>query len=134
VKVLVDTGVFSAALSRRRRARLEQKVALMSGHQVFLAAVTLSELRYGALVAEWGDARRQQLEIAIQATTVVPVSDALLTAMAELRYLCRQIGHPLHERVHASDLWIAASAVHIGASLLTADSIFENAPGISLHR
>lgn len=32
----------------------------MASHQVFLAAVTVSELRYGALVAGWGQARTPQ--------------------------------------------------------------------------
>lgn len=57
-----------------------------AGHQLFLAAVTVAELRYGALVAGWGVQRRQCLEQSIAATTVVPVSDALLTAVAELRH------------------------------------------------
>ena len=134
MRILVDTGVFSAALSRRRRVHLEQKVALLAGHQVFLAAVTVSELRYGALVAGWGDTRRTQLDASIRATTVVPVTDALLTAAAELRYACRQTGHPLHERVHASDLWIAASTIRIGARLLTADSVFDRVPGLDIHQ
>jgi tRNA(fMet)-specific endonuclease VapC len=76
----------------------------MAGNQLFLAAVTVAELRYGALVAGWGDQRRQRLEQSIQATTVVPVSDALLTTAAELRHACRQAGHALHEPVHANDL------------------------------
>jgi hypothetical protein len=62
------------------------------------------------------------------------VSDPLLTTAAELRHGCRQVGHPLHEPVHANDLWIAASAVHIGAPLLTADVVFEGVPGLTLHR
>lgn len=131
---MVDTGVFSAALSKRRRARLEGHVALMAGHQVFLAAVTVSELRYGALVAEWGRARRIRLEEAIRSTTVVPVTDTLLTHIAELRYACRRTGHPLHEGAHASDLWIAATANHVGAQLLTADNIFDATPGLVLHQ
>lgn len=106
----------------------------MAGHQVFLAAVTVAELRYGAFVAGWGDQRRQRLEQSIAATTVVPVSDALLTTAAELRHACRQAGHALHEPVHANDLWIAASAVHIGAPLLTADEVFHDVPGLKLHR
>ena len=134
MRILVDTGVFSASISRRRRARFEPQVGLMAGHQVFLAAVTVAELRYGALVAGWGDQRRQRLEQSIAATTVVPVTDALLTAAAEFRHACRQVGHALHEPVHANDLWIAASAIHIGAPLLTADAVFEDVPGISLHR
>ncbi len=100
----------------------------MAGHQIFLAAVTVAELRYGALVAGWAEQRRQRLEQSIAATTVVPVSDALLTTAAELRHACRQTGHPLHEPVHANDLWIAASAVHVGAPLLTADAVFDDVP------
>jgi tRNA(fMet)-specific endonuclease VapC len=134
VRILVDTGVFSASISRRRRARFEPQLGLMAGHQVFLAAVTVAELRYGALVAGWGEQRRHRLEQSIAATTVVPVSDALLTTAAELRYACRQVGHGLHEPVHANDLWIAASAVHIGAPLVTADAIFDDVPGLNLHR
>jgi predicted nucleic acid-binding protein len=132
VRILVDTGVFSASLSRRRRARLEAHVALMSEQQTFLAAVTVSELRYGALVAGWGDVRRQRLEESIDAVTVVPVTDSLLTSAAELRLACRRVGHPLHEPAHANDLWIATSAIHIDAPLLTADVVFEHTPGLAL--
>jgi tRNA(fMet)-specific endonuclease VapC len=106
----------------------------MAGQQIFLAAATVAELRYGALVAGWGNQRRQRLEQSIAAGTVVPVSDALLTTTAELRHTCRQVGHALHEPVHANDLWIAASAVHIRAPLLTGDAVFEDVPGLSLHR
>ena len=134
MRILVDTGVFSASISRRRRARFESQVALMAGNQVFLAAVTVAELRYGALVADWGEQRRQRLEQTIAATTVVPVSDALLTTAAELRHACRRVGHALHEPVHANDLWIAASTVHIGSPLLTADAVFDDVPGLTLHR
>lgn len=134
MRLVVDTGVFSASLSRRRRARFESHVGLMAGNQLFLAAVTVSELRYGALVAGFGDARRARLEQSIQATTIVPVTDALLTTIAELRHVCRKVGHPLHHRSHSNDLWIAGSAVHIGAPLLSADRVFEDVPGLALQR
>jgi len=134
VRLVVDTGIFSASLSHRRRAQYRSHVARLTGQQVFLAAVTVSELRYGALVADWGPSRRQQLESALQTITVIPVSDGLLTTIAELRFACRVAGHPLHEHAHANDLWIAASALHIGAPLLTADNVFEEAPGLTLLR
>jgi hypothetical protein len=88
---------------------------------------------YGALVAAWGETRRGHLERSIQATTVVPVSDRLLWTVAELRFACRRTGHALHDRVHANDLWIAASAIHIDAALLTADKVFSGTPGLTLH-
>jgi predicted nucleic acid-binding protein len=65
---------------------------------------------------------------------VIPVSDHLLSTAAELRYECRLAGHPLHDRSHANDLWIAASAIHIEAPLLTVDGVFENTPGLTLHQ
>lgn len=132
MRIVVDTGVVSAALSRRRRASFEPQVRMVAGNQVFLAAVTVSELRYGALVAGWGEVRRGRLEQAIEATTVVPVSDRLLTRAAELRHACRTAGHPLADRSHANDLWIAASAIHIEAPLLTADQIFRDTPELQL--
>lgn len=130
--LVVDTGVFSAALSRRRRPRFEAQVQRLAGRQIFIAVATVAELRFGALVAGWGEARRERLEQSIRATTVIPVSDALLTSVAELRFSCRRIGHPLADRAHSNDLWIAASALHIDAPLLTADSIFDGTPGLEL--
>ncbi len=131
-RVLVDTGVFSASLSLRRRERFEKHVRAMGGRSIFLASQTIAELRFGALVAGWGDARRLRLEAAIASTTIVPVTDALITETAELRFECRRVGHPLAAESHAADLWIAASARRIGAPLLSADSIFEGAPGVAL--
>lgn len=83
-------------------------------------------------MAGWGVSRRARLEAAIEATTVVPVSDALLTRAAELRFACRRDGHPLADRAHANDLWAAASAIHLGAPLLTADKIFVATSGLAL--
>jgi predicted nucleic acid-binding protein len=132
VRLVVDTGVFSAAISRRRRPLFDRQITSLIGHQLFLGAVTVAELRYGAIVAEWGEPRRRQLEDAISAATVVPVSDRLLTTVAETRAACRRHAHPLHEPVHANDLWVAATSLHIGAPLVTADRIFEGVPGLVL--
>ncbi len=132
MRLVVDTGVFSAALSRRRRSDFDRQVTFLAGNQIFLAASTVAELRYGALLAEWGEPRRNRLEQAIEATTVIPVSDALLTTLAELRHACRRLGHPLADPVHANDLWIAASATHTGFALVTADRLFEGVPGLEL--
>ena len=44
MRIVVDTGVFSAALSPRRRSRFEPQVRMVAGNHVFLAAVTVSEL------------------------------------------------------------------------------------------
>jgi len=38
------------------------------------------------------------------------------------------------QAVAVRDLWIAPSAIHIGAPLLTADNVFSNTPGLTLHQ
>lgn len=132
MRLLVDTGVFSAALSRKRRPDFEPLVARLPGNQLNLAAQSVAELRYGALLADWGAARRDRLERAIQATNVIQVSDALLNTVARFRYDCRNVGHPLASPVHHEDMWIAATTVHIDATLVTADGVFGGAPGLRL--
>lgn len=63
---------------------------------------------------------------------MVPVTDALLHRVAEVRLACQRAGHPLAARIHANDLWIAACAIHTEVSLLTADGIFGGVPGLEL--
>ena len=102
MRLVVDTGVFSATLYRRRQPMFDEPVRRLQGHQIFLAAVTVAELRYGAIIAERGAPRRRRIETAIAETTVVPVTDALIVAVAELRAACRQVGHPLADRIHST--------------------------------
>lgn len=132
MRIVVDTGVFSAALSRRRRPQFEPYVGRLVGHQLNLAVQTVAELRFGALKAGWAETRRSRLEAAIATATVIPVTDSLLTAVAELRLACQQIGHPLAADAHHEDLWIAATAVHIRAPLVAADWIFVDVPELVL--
>ena len=132
MRLVVDTGVFSAALSRRRRQLFASHVESLLGNQLFLSVVTVAELRYGAIVADWGSPRRERVESAIAATTVVPVTDALLSTMAELRAACRRLGHPRADPVHGNDLWVAATALHIGAALTTADRVLVGVPALVL--
>ena len=132
MRLVVDTGVFSAALSRRRRASFDAPVARLAGQQLFLAVQTVAELRYGALVAQWGHARRVRLGAAIATATVVPVTDSLLDTVANLRFEYCRDGHALADRSHHQDLWIAAAAIHIDAHLITADGIFTDVPRLTL--
>ncbi len=132
MRLLVDTGVLSASLSRRHSPSLDRHVTALLGNQLFIASVTVAVLRYGAIIAEWGAPRRERIERAITAATVVPVTAVLLTAVAELRAACRRAGHPLADKIHGNDLWIAASAIHVNASLVTADGVFAETPGLVL--
>ena len=55
-------GCLQRALSRQRREEFAPHLAKVAGNQVFLASATVAELRYGSLVAGWGEPRRIKLE------------------------------------------------------------------------
>jgi hypothetical protein len=46
VRLVVDTGVFSATLNRRRQPTFDEPIRRLQGHQSLLTAVTVAELRY----------------------------------------------------------------------------------------
>jgi len=53
-RVLVDTDVFSAPLDPHRRLLARQQAPRLAGRIVCVAAQTVAELRFGAIVAGWG--------------------------------------------------------------------------------
>lgn len=63
---------------------------------------------------------------------MAPYDDRLATVQAELKFNCRQAGHPLFQKIHDSDRWIAATAVRFGLPLVAHDGIFKDVPGLVL--
>jgi len=130
--VVVDTNVFGAPLARRNTALVQLYAPHLVRRLLVLAAQTVAELRFGALLARWGPARREELERRITRARVAPVDDDVTWEVARLRVACRRDGHALADDHHAADLWIAATAVRYGLALVAHDGVFRNAPGLDL--
>ena len=64
--------------------------------------------------------------------TVTQPDDAMITACAQLRAACQQIGHSLGGKLHDGDRWIAAAAIRLRCPLVSHDTIFKGAPGLTL--
>jgi predicted nucleic acid-binding protein len=88
------------------------------------------ELRYGVLRAGWGQLRRRRLERRIAELTVIQPDDKMITACANLRVRCAQIGHALGNKLHDGDRWIAAAAMRLSVPLVSHDGVFDGAPGL----
>jgi predicted nucleic acid-binding protein len=54
----------------------------------------------------------------------------LVLSYARLRVDCQRIGHPLAQRSHDADRWVAAPAVRPGIPLVSNDGIFASVPGL----
>ncbi len=126
---VVDTNVYSRVVLKRskRTSEYDRFVAILQGRPLVFAVQTVAELRFGAIVARWGERRRQELEKQIERVTVIPVDDALASVYADLKAHCRRHGSGLGQRDHDGDRWIAATALHAGLTLVTNDRIFIDA-------
>lgn len=129
--VVVDTNVFSAELLRATQPLVELYRPLLAGRRFVISFQTVAEIEFGVRRRSWGPARRRRVEERIAGAEIVWPGPALLGACVDLRVVCERIGHPLGQRGHDADRWIAATAVHLNVPLVSHDRIFRGVPGLA---
>lgn len=132
--VVIDTDAASWLLDPRPLAHTDEARRVIGDRARVVSFVTVTELRYGALRAGWGELRRRQLERSISDLEVIQTSERLISRCAELRAAASRAGHPLAQKIHEADRWVAATAVVLGLEVVAGDGIFENAPGLDVRR
>ena len=130
--VVVDTGVFAAALGSDKGGLATLYAGDLQGKKLAISFQTEAEVRFGALAAGWGSSRLGALDDRLAMAVVVPAHAALTVAYAELRNGCRETGHALQDGKHTADLWIASTALILSAPLVTHDRIFIGVPTLSV--
>lgn len=128
--IVIDTGVFGANLGQSPLVALYEPVIL--GRNAFISFQTAAELRYGALRRNWGPKRMHDLEARIDAAETVHSGPELVETYAKLRVDCERAGHPLAQREHNADRWIAATALRLNIPLVAHDRIYKNVPRLTL--
>jgi predicted nucleic acid-binding protein len=134
--VVLDTDVWSSLFvtTSRRGSRVDAWRRLLVGIDVVIATQTRAEALTGAFAGGWGARKTSELRAQLAATPTIPVDDLVVETYARLSALCKATGHALHQPRHASDRWVAASAIAAGLPLLSGDGIFEGAPGLEIFR
>ncbi len=94
-------------------------------------AADRAEVRDGAIAASWGERRLEAVERLLRRSRVLPVDDHTTWAWPRLRHECRPRGHPLHQKQHPGDLWIAATAIPWQLPLVAHDPVFLDCPTYS---
>lgn len=102
------------------------------GRRLAVAAQTVAEVRYRALAAGWGERRLAVVERLVHRALVLPIDDETVWAYARLHAAAKHIGHPLHQKEHTGDLWIAATAIRWHLPLAAHDAVFIGSPGLDL--
>ena len=132
VGVVVDTMVISWLFDDRPNPLADRYRTLVGPAPVLLAFQTLMELRFAALRAGWGQFRHRRLDRRIAELTVVQPDDAMITACSQLRVACQKMGHPLGDKIHDGDRWIAAAAIRLRIPLVSDDGGFRDLPRLEL--
>ncbi|MEE6282950.1 PIN domain-containing protein [Georgenia sp. MJ170] len=114
---LLDTSVFIAREVDRPLGALPDRVAV--------SVVTIGELELGVLAATDDDARARRADTLALAREAdpIPVTEAVMTAWAQLVVDCRAAG--IHRTVRLTDALIAATAITHGLPVVTQDEDFE---------
>lgn len=132
--VVVDTMVVSALVNAGRDPGTATRYrSAIDGRKVVVSFVTVTEMRFGAIKAGWGEIRRRSLERVLAQLVVVQPDDDLMLTCAELRATCLAAGQALGQKIHEADRWIAATAMTLGVELISSDAVFANVPGLAVH-
>jgi hypothetical protein len=62
----------------------------------------------------------------------VQTSQQLIERCAELRAWASRAGHPLGQKIHEADRWVAAAALVLELELVAGDRVFDRVPGLTV--
>lgn len=123
------SALMNASRNPQRAAAYRRAI---NDDSVLVSFVTITELRFGALRAGWGELRRRGLERDLARLVVVQPDDQLMRTCAEIRASCQRAGHGLGHKIHEADRWIAATAVRLAVDLVSDDTVFRNLPDLAV--
>lgn len=131
--VVVDTMVLSSIVNATRDPGPAARYRSLIGRRpVVVSFMTVTEMRYGAVKAGWGELRRRGLERDFAKFVIVQPDDQLMQVCAELRVECEQSGQALGQKIHEADRWIAATAIALDAQLVSDDAVFRGIAGLDV--
>jgi len=132
--VVVDTDVTSWLIDPRPLPQAEAARRIIGGRIQVVSFITVTELRYGALLASWGEFRLRRLERSLADLDVIQTGEAVIARCAELRAQLSRSGHGLGQKIHEADRWVAATALALNLDLVAGDGIFAGVDDLNLQR
>lgn len=124
---LLDTNIISA-LMRDPRGAVAARIRMVGEAAVATSVIVAGELRFGARKAGSG-VWVERVEKVLAAIEVLPLDAGVDAHYGSLRAYLTQRGQP----IGPNDLWIAAHALALGATLVTANTDeFTRAPDLQV--
>ncbi|WP_321922469.1 type II toxin-antitoxin system VapC family toxin [Burkholderia sp. BCC1998] len=130
--ILVDTNVISEPLRREPSAAVIEWLDAQNVETLFLAAISLAEMRFGVAALpegrrrDWLHQNIEQRVVPLFRGRILPFDDAASDAYASLRAKARALGHTMAP----ADGFIAATAAANGLIVATRDVAQFEAAGL----
>lgn len=125
---LLDTSALSDLMAKRESC-LAKLASLPESDQVAICAVTRGEILYGLERLPVGQRRNllvSSAETLFAQMPCFPVDQITASHYARIKHVARSLGKSLAE----NDLWIAAVALQMSATLVATDQDFHRLPGV----
>lgn len=125
-RLALDTNVLIGFLGCPER--FEERFSCFD--EISISSVVLGEFRAGLFETKCGRMSRKALDLYLRnpAVKVAPITDGTAAFYAKVFQELRAKGCP----IPTNDMWIAASALEVGATLATEDRHFSNVPMLQL--
>jgi len=129
--VVVDTDALSWALNPSHKSYGATNTAI-AGRKIVVSFVSITEVRFGALRAGWGEFRQRQLARRLADLDVVQTDSELNERCAQLRSWAASAGHALGQKIHEADRWVATTALALDLELVAGEQIFGGVPDLDV--
>lgn len=116
-KYLLDTNAIIAL----QRGNETLKKLLLSATDVFVPAIAVGELYFGAYRSQKVEANRQNVASFVKDRVVLQVNANTADVYGQIKQRLRAKGRPIPE----NDIWIAALAIQYNLILLSVDAHFD---------
>ena len=123
-KFLLDTNIIIALFAKDSNVLRELAIAT----EVFVPAIVLGELYYGAAKSNQTEANNARIEEFAGAAAVIACDVSTAREYGRIKNELRAKGRPIPE----NDIWISAIASQHGLTLITRDGHFDEVSNLSV--
>jgi tRNA(fMet)-specific endonuclease VapC len=125
-KYLLDTNILVAYMKKDDAVRAKIKTHL---HEISLSVITLGELSFGAYKSDHWQHNLRLWSNVIPLFEVIPIHASLAQTYGLVKSSLQETGITIGD----NDLWIAATALDYGLTLVTRDRDFDRIKGFQLN-
>lgn len=125
-RVLLDTNVIIALFSK------DQVVIknLAKTEEVFVSSIVLGELYYGAESSSRVSENVSRIDAFVHNSAVLRCDESTAKYYGQIKRQLKVKGTPIPE----NDIWIAATAIHFGLTLITRDNHFVSVDNLNIEQ